>query len=156
MYIRKAVLSDSKALADFNTSMAKETEGINLIPGVIGSGVEAMINNPQMGFYLVVEDAGNIQASLMVTTEWSDWRNGLFWWIQSVYVNQQYRRQGLYRQLYQHVKSLAETDSQVCGFRLYVEHDNHIAQKTYRSLGMEETGYKLYEELKPDTDYLGG
>lgn len=156
MYIRKAVLSDSKALADFNTSMAKETEGIDLIPRVIGSGVEAMINNPQMGFYLVVEDAGNIQASLMVTTEWSDWRNGLFWWIQSVYVNQQYRRQGLYRQLYQHVKSLAKADSQVCGFRLYVEHDNHIAQKTYRSLGMEETDYKLYEELKPDTDYLRG
>lgn len=156
MYIRKAVLSDSKALANFNTSMAKETEGIDLIPRVIGSGVEAMINNPQMGFYLVVEDAGDIQASLMVTTEWSDWRNGLFWWIQSVYVNQQYRRQGLYRQLYQHVKSLAEADSQVCGFRLYVEHDNHIAQKTYRSLGMEETGYKLFEELKPDTDYLGG
>ena len=153
MFIRRAVLSDSKALAEFNISMAKETEGIELIPGVIGSGVEAMINNPQMGFYLVVEDAGEIQASLMVTTEWSDWRNGLFWWIQSVYVNQQYRRQGLYRQLYERVKSLAEAEIHVCGFRLYVEHDNHIAQKTYRSLGMQETSYKLYEELKQHTDY---
>jgi len=153
MYIRRAVLSDSKALAEFNTNMARETEGIELIPSVIGSGVEAMINNPQMGFYLVVEDAGAIQASLMVTTEWSDWRNGLFWWIQSVYVNKQYRRQGLYRQLYQSVKSLAEAESDVRGFRLYVEHDNHIAQKTYQSLGMDETGYKIYEELKPDTNY---
>ena len=153
MYVRRAVLSDSKALAEFNTNMARETEGIELIPSVIGAGVEAMINNPQMGFYLVVEDAGAIQASLMVTTEWSDWRNGLFWWIQSVYVNKQYRRQGLYRQLYQSVKSLAEAESDVCGFRLYVEHDHHIAQKTYQSLGMDETGYKIYEELKQDTNY---
>jgi len=153
MNIRQAVMSDSKALAEFNTSMAKETEGIDLIPSVIGSGVEAMIKNPRMGFYLVVEDAGKIQASLMVTTEWSDWRNGLFWWIQSVYVNEQYRRQGLYRKLYEHLKGLAEAESHVCGFRLYVEHDNYIAQKTYRSLGMDETGYKIYEELKPDTEY---
>jgi len=153
MNIRRAVQSDSKALAEFNTNMARETEGIELIPSVIGSGVKVMIENPQMGFYLVVEDEGKIQASLMVTTEWSDWRNGLFWWIQSVYVNQQYRRQGLYRKLYEHVKSLAEAENHVCGFRLYVEHDNHIAQKTYRPLGMDETSYKMYEELKPDTEY---
>jgi GNAT superfamily N-acetyltransferase len=153
MNIRRAVLSDSKALAEFNTSMARETEGIELIPSVIGSGVKAMIENPQMGFYLVVEDEGKIQASLMITAEWSDWRNGLFWWIQSVYVNQQYRRQGLYRKLYEHVKSLAEAENHVCGFRLYVEHDNQIAQKTYRTLGMDETSYKMYEELKPGTEY---
>ena len=89
----------------------------------------------------------------MVTTEWSDWRNGLFWWIQSVYVRPQNRRQGLYRQLYQAVKSLAEQESNVCGFRLYVEHENARAQETYRSLGMEETAYKLFEELKPNTRY---
>jgi len=153
MNIRRAVPSDNKALAEFNTNMARETEGIELIPSVIGSGVKAMIENPQMGFYLVVEDEGKIQASLMVTTEWSDWRNGLFWWIQSVYVNRQYRRQGLYRKLYEHVKSLAEAENHVCGFRLYVEHDNHIAQNTYRTLGMDETSYKMYEELKPDTEY---
>jgi ribosomal protein S18 acetylase RimI-like enzyme len=153
MNIRRAVPSDSKALAEFNTSMARETEGIELIPSVIGSGVKAMIENPQMGFYLVVEDEGKIQASLMVTTEWSDCRNGLFWWIQSVYVNQQYRRQGLYRKLYEHVKSLAEAENHVCGFRLYVKHDNQIAQKTYRTLGMDETSYKMYEELKPGTEY---
>ena len=153
MKIRRAILSDGKALAEFNANMAKETEDIDLIPAVIRSGVEAMITNPQMGFYLVVEDAGEIQASLMITTEWSDWRNGLFWWIQSVYVNENYRRQGLYRKLYERVKSMAKAEKQVCGFRLYVEHDNHIAQKTYRSLGMEETDYKVYEELKPDTEY---
>ncbi len=153
MNLRRAILDDAQALADFNIDMAHETEGIKLIPEVIHAGVEAMINNPQMGFYLVIEDKGNIAASLMVTTEWSDWRNGLFWWIQSVYVRPQNRRQGMYRQLYQRVKALAEDEANVCGFRLYVEHDNRAAQGTYRSLGMEETVYKVYEEMKSDTRY---
>ena len=151
MNLRHASIEDAQALAEFNINMARETEEVELIPEVILAGVEAMIKNPQMGFYLVVEDQGEIAASLMVTTEWSDWRNGLFWWIQSVYVRPQNRRQGLYRQLYQRVKTLAENETRVCGFRLYVEHDNKAAQSTYRSLGMEETDYKLYEELKPDT-----
>jgi ribosomal protein S18 acetylase RimI-like enzyme len=153
MNIRRATIEDATAIAEFNIKSAMETEGIELIPGVIGAGVKTMINNPQMGFYLVVEDEDGIQASLMITTEWSDWRNGLFWWIQSVYVNQRYRRQGLYRKLYQQVKVLAEAETHVCGFRLYVEQDNHIAQRTYRSLNMEETSYKLFEELKTGTRY---
>ena len=153
MNIRRAIQSDCAALAEFNIAMARETEGIELMPKVIGAGVEAMINNPQMGFYLVFEDNGEIQASLMVTTEWSDWRNGLFWWIQSVYVKESYRRQGLYRKLYERVKSLAEAEKHVCGFRLYVEHENLVAPETYRSLGMTETGYKMFEELKSDTEY---
>ncbi len=153
MNLRRAILDDAQALADFNINMAHETEGIELIPEVIHAGVEAMINNPQMGFYLVIEDKGNIAASLMVTTEWSDWRNGLFWWIQSVYVRPQNRRQGMYRQLYQRVKALAEDEANVCGFRLYVEHDNRTAQGAYRSVGMEETAYKIYEEMKSDTRY---
>jgi len=153
MNIRRATIEDAAALAEFNMKMALETEAIVLIPGVITAGVETMINDPAMGFYLVVEDGGAIQASLMITTEWSDWRNGLFWWVQSVYVNQQYRRQGLYRKLYEQVKTLAEAENNVCGFRLYVEHDNYIAQETYRSLNMEETGYKVFEELKADTSY---
>ncbi len=153
MNLRRATIGDAQALAEFNINMAQETEGIELIPEVIRAGVETMINNPQMGFYLVVEDAGEIAASLMVTTEWSDWRNGLFWWIQSVYVRPRNRRQGLYRQLYHRVKTMAEEESTVCGFRLYVEHDNRLAQETYRALGMERTGYQLYEELKADTRY---
>jgi ribosomal protein S18 acetylase RimI-like enzyme len=112
-----------------------------------------MIDNPQMGFYLVVELDNGIQASLMVTTEWSDWRNGMFWWIQSVYVRPQYRRQGLYRELYERVKELAEQEPAICGFRLYVERDNTAAQQTYRSLGMSETEYKLFEELTPGLEY---
>ena len=153
MIIRQARSDDATALSEFNQKMAYETEGIELIPEVITAGVKAMISNPLMGFYLVAEAEGDIQASLMVTTEWSDWRNGLFWWIQSVYVKPDYRRQGLYRKLYERVKTLAEEEPNVCGFRLYVEHDNTNAQKTYQSLGMEETGYKLYEELKAQTRF---
>ena len=149
MIIRRALSQDVAELAEFNIRTARETEGIELIPEVATAGVRAMIDNPQRGFYLVVELDNNIQASLMVTTEWSDWRNGMFWWIQSVYVRSAYRRQGLYRELYERVKELAEQEPAVCGFRLYVERDNLTAQKTYQSLGMSETDYRLYEERKP-------
>ena len=153
MIIRRAMSQDADELAEFNISMARETEGVDLIPEVIGAGVRAMIDNPQMGFYLVVELDNGIQASLMVTTEWSDWRNGMFWWIQSVYVRPQYRRQGLYRELYARVKEMAEQEPSVCGFRLYVERENRTAQLTYESLGMSETEYRLFEELKSSLEY---
>lgn len=153
MIIRTALSQDAAELTEFNIKMARESEGVELIPEVIGAGVKAMIENPQMGFYLVVELDNGIQASLMVTTEWSDWRNGMFWWIQSVYVRPEYRRQGLYRELYERVKELAEQESSVCGFRLYVENWNIVAQKTYASLGMTETVYKMFGELKPDLEY---
>jgi len=153
MIIRRALSQDIAELADFNIRMARETEGVELIPEVITAGVQTMIDNPQMGFYLVVELDNGIQASLMITTEWSDWRNGIFWWIQSVYVRPGYRRQGLYRELYLRVKELAEQEPAVYGFRLYVERDNIAAQKTYESLGMSETEYKLFEELHPSLEY---
>ena len=153
MNLRRAVIEDTQVLADFNINMAYQTERIKLIPEVTRAGVETMIKNPQMEFYLVAEDQGEIAASLMVTTEWSDWRNGLLWWKQSVYVRPQNQRRGLYRQLYQQVKSLAESETNVCGFRLYVEQGNSAAQATYRSLGMVETAYKLYQEFKPDIRY---
>ncbi len=153
MIIRKAMPDDAAALSEFNQQMALETEAIELIPEVISAGVKTMIENPQMGFYLVAEEQVEILASLMITTEWSDWRNGLFWWVQSVYVKPEHRRRGLYRSLYQHVKDMAEVETGVCGFRLYVEHDNSNAQKTYHSLGMEETDYKLFEELKATTEF---
>ena len=85
----------------------------------------------------------------MLTNEWSDWRNGLFWWIQSVYVQPNHRRRAVYRTMYQHVKQLAAQDDSVCGFRLYVEHENAQAQETYAALGMQKTPYRLFEELKP-------
>ena len=146
--IRRASLTDATEIAEFNINMAKETEGIELIPEIILTGVRKLINNDSLGYYLVAETNQQIVGSLMVTTEWSDWRNGQFWWIQSVYVIPSWRRQGLYRKLYEAVKSLAEKNDNVCGFRLYVEKQNTIAQSTYDNVGMNETHYKMYEELK--------
>ncbi len=149
--VRHGSANDIGALADFNICMALETESLKLKPEVITAGVRGMVERPERGFYLVVEchdtDSPGIVASLMVTTEWSDWRNGLFWWIQSVYVLPDYRRMGLYRRLYDHVRNLAATEPEVCGFRLYVEKDNTRAQATYSTLGMVETDYRLYEQL---------
>ena len=153
MIIRQALSQDAAELAEFNINMAHETGGIKLKPEVIAAGVKTLIKNPQMGFYLLVELDNGIEASLMVTTEWSDWRNAMFWWIQGVYVRPAYRRQGLYRELYERVKELAEQDPSVCGFRLYVERENTVAQKAYQSLGMRETEYKLFEELQQGLEY---
>ncbi len=153
MIIRQASHADIDTLAQFNMKMAFETEGVELKQAVITAGVAGMIDNPQRGFYLVAEQQAAIVAALMITTEWSDWRNGNFWWIQSVYVLPEFRRQGLYRQLYNRIRSMAADDEQVCGFRLYVERNNQVAQQTYRSLGMEETDYLLMEELAKGLEY---
>ena len=126
--------------------MAQETEEKTLLPAVILAGVKALLANPAYGFYLVAEMDEKVVACLMITTEWSDWRNGVFWWIQSVFVIPDYRRQGIYRRMYERVKDLASQEPNVCGFRLYVERDNMRAQSTYRSLGMVETPYRMFEE----------
>ncbi len=147
--IQRATLSHQTAIAQFNAAMALETEDTHLLPHVISAGVAALINNPDRGFYLVATIDGEPVGSLMITFEWSDWRNGLFWWIQSVYVRPDHRGKGVYRALYQAVKTLAHADSNVCGYRLYVEQENERAQKTYKSLGMSKTHYQIYEELKP-------
>ena len=144
--IRRATANDTAAIADFNISMALETEGKHLDPATINQGVANMIANPNMGFYLVAEDNGTVVGSLMVTTEWSDWRNGLFWWIQSVFIVETYRRRGIYGRLYETVKTLAAEADNVCGYRLYVEKDNRPAQLTYENLGMQATDYLMYEE----------
>ena len=151
--IRRANGGDAPTIARFNRAMAWETEGKKLLPEVIADGVASLLANPSMGFYVVIEVDATVVGSLMVTTEWSDWRNGIFWWIQSVYVLPDHRRQGYYRQLYEFVKKQAENNTEVCGFRLYVERDNLTAQRTYSALGMEETGYRLFEELKCDTRF---
>lgn len=146
--IRLAEQDDADALVSFNRDMAMETEGKALEEAVVSAGVRGLLANPALGFYVVAEVGAEVVGSLMVTMEWSDWRNGLFWWVQSVYVRPDHRRKGIYRRLYSFVKDRANEDSGVCGFRLYVEKENGVAQRTYESLGMEETCYKMYEELK--------
>lgn len=148
MRIRLATPADAAVLIEFNGAMALETEGKNLLPDVIGAGVRGLLDNPVAGFYVLAETE-RVIAALMITKEWSDWRNGSFWWIQSVYVRPEARRQGVYRRLYRHVQEMAAKDARVCGFRLYVERENSAAQATYAALGMKETRYLVFEELKP-------
>ncbi len=146
--IRFAREDDQPILVQFNRAMARETESKELVTDIVSAGVDALLKNPELGFYVLAELKSRVVGSLMVTTEWSDWRNGSFWWIQSVYVLPEVRRQGIYRRLYEFVKVESEKNENVCGYRLYVEKDNLAAQRTYTSLGMAETNYKLYEELK--------
>jgi ribosomal protein S18 acetylase RimI-like enzyme len=147
--VRRAAARDREVLVEFNLAMARETEAKELAPEVLRAGVAHFIERPQYGFYVVAEDAGGVVGSLMITYEWSDWRDGLFWWIQSVYVRPADRRRGVYRRLYEHVKRLAAADGgEVRGFRLYVEKENRVAQATYERLGMAETHYRMYEELR--------
>jgi len=148
--IRNATSQDAEKIVHFNKSMARETEDKHLDDQILTSGVNAVLNDPKCGFYLVAEVEGNVVASLMITNEWSDWRDGVFWWIQSVYVDPDFRRRGIFRAMYKEARNRAASDSKVCGCRLYVEQDNTAAQKTYASLGFKETNYKLYEEIFPN------
>jgi ribosomal protein S18 acetylase RimI-like enzyme len=154
MNIRLANNQDLIAIVAFNRAMALETEGKNLILDVITQGVANLLAQPQRGFYVVAEVDGVSAGSLMITTEWSDWRDGDFWWIQSVYVKPEFRKLGVYRAMYAFVQSLAAAKPNVCGFRLYVERENITAQKTYASLGMQETHYNIFESLKPGIRFL--
>ena len=148
--IRLAELSDAKEIANFNQIMAQETEGKVLQPDVILAGVNTLLKDPSQGFYIVAELDSKVVGCLMITREWSDWRNGVFWWIQSVFVQKEYRRRGIYRRMYEFIKELASNEEDVCGFRLYVEQDNNIAQETYSALGMKQLPYLMFEESKPD------
>ena len=125
--------------------MASETEGMALNEDVVRPGVAAVLANDSLGFYLVAEIDGNPAGQLMVTYEWSDWRNGLWWWIQSVYVRPEHRRKGVYTALHRHISEAAQAAGGVCGIRLYVEQENTTAQQVYQSLDMYHTRYHMYE-----------
>lgn len=145
--IRTASLEDAPLLSSHNCAMALETEDKILDPVASLAGVEGLFERPQFGFYLVAEVDSVPAATLMVTYEWSDWRNGLFWWIQSVYVKAEYRRQGIYRAMYQQLQAMAEASSvPVCGFRLYAETENSKAQATYKDCGMKLCDYVMFEQ----------
>jgi GNAT superfamily N-acetyltransferase len=147
MNIRLAEKTDAAALVDFNQAMALETEGKNLDEEILQSGVESVFHDEKKGFYVVAEEGGQIIGGLMITFEWSDWRDGWFWWIQSVYILPAERGRGIYRFLYEFVKTRAEAQKDVCGFRLYVEKENERAQKVYEKLGMQPSHYLMYEEM---------
>ncbi len=145
--IRIAVKEDASALVEFNQAMALETEGKRLETEVLTRGVEAVFGDEKKGFYIVAEnEKGKIIGGLMVTFEWSDWRNLWFWWIQSVYILPEGRGKRIYSQLYEFAKEKAREQGDVFGFRLYVEHENTHAQKVYEKVGMEASHYLMYEE----------
>lgn len=143
--IRPATPSDAQTLARFNALMAEETEHRELDAVRLLAGVEALFQEPSRGLYYVAEADGNVVGQLMLTYEWSDWRNGTFWWIQSVYVDKAFRGTGVFKALYNHVLTMARNQPDICGLRLYVEHDNTAAKQTYKRLGMEKTPYEMYE-----------
>ena len=144
--IRRAVADDIDRIVEFNLAMARESEDKGLDIETLRAGVAAVLAEPANGFYLMAEADGRPAGSLMVTTEWSDWRNGRFWWIQSVFVAREHRRLGIYSRLHDSVRRAAQADGQCCGLRLYVERNNIGAQATYARLGMAPTHYDLFEE----------
>lgn len=146
MIIRKARPEDTQALVDFNQAMAMETEGLQLNTDTLLRGVTRLLSSADRGFYLVAEHDNEILGSLMVTFEWSDWQAKDYYWIQSVYIRPQSRRQGIYKRLYQQVKQEAEQSGGAASFRLYVEQDNQTAQNTYEALGMSQSHYLMFEQ----------
>ena len=142
---REATNTDAIIIADFNASMAKETENIELDRERLRKGTEALLANSSKGLYYLAEADGKIVGQLLITYEWSDWRNATFWWIQSVYVHPEYRRQGIFRSLYRSIETIARKRGDVCGLRLYVDTSNKRAQQTYEALGMKHSHYQMMD-----------
>ena len=145
MKITQPGIEDINSLVDFNIKMAKETENKILNKKIVTKGVSEVLNDTTLGYYVIAKNKNTILGSLMITYEWSDWRNGMFWWIQSVYVEKEYRQQGVYKKMYSYIKDKALKDNSCTGIRLYVEQENKIAQSVYTKLEMKETHYKLFE-----------
>lgn len=145
--IRKAISEDASVIADFQQKMAWETEQLTLEKSILVPGVNAVFVNPARGQYWIAEENGIVIASLLITYEWSDWRNTSVWWIQSVYVLPEFRRKGTFRLMYYHIRNEADRQG-VAGLRLYVETNNTRAQKTYEALGMQKEHYQMYEWLR--------
>ena len=149
LLIREARREDSAAIIEFQLAMAQETEDVALDRDVLTRGVAALFDTPSLGRYYVAEADGRVIASLMITYEWSDWRNGMVWWIQSVYTVPEFRRRGIYAALYAHIRSHVEPDPNIRGIRLYVDNRNTAAQEVYKRLGMEGEHYRVFEWMKP-------
>jgi ribosomal protein S18 acetylase RimI-like enzyme len=143
--IRRATVADAPIIADFNCRLAWESEHLTLDEPTVLAGVTALLADPAKGFYTVAEHHGEIVGQTLITFEWSDWRNGWFWWIQSVYVRADARRGGVFRSLYEALQAAAIADPTVIGLRLYVESANERAQLTYAKLGLVPTDYRMME-----------
>ena len=143
--IRRGTLADHATVVGFNRALARETEGRDLDPARLSPGVAAALSDPGKGLYWLADAAGSVVGQLMVTLEWSDWRNGWFWWLQSVYVAPAWRGRGVFRSLAAAVEKEARSQADVCGLRLYMEPHNHRARAAYARLGWLPAGYELLE-----------
>ncbi len=143
--IRKAERKDAAVIAHFNAAMAEETEHLKLDTARLLQGVNGLFDKTDYGFYLLAEINNEIAGQLMITYEWSDWRNGVFWWIQSVYVKPEFRAHGVFKSLYNYTVEQAKAAGNICGLRLYVEKENARAHHVYEKLGMKSTHYDMYE-----------
>ncbi len=149
--VRESTPGDRAHIVGFQQQMALETEGKTLDRELLERGVASVFQCSEKGFYVVAESDGQIVGSLLITYEWSDWRNANFWWIQSVYVEPEFRKRGVYTALYRHVEDEARASGDVCGIRLYVDEENKRAQTVYHQLGMHRSRYFMYEseEITP-------
>ena len=147
--VRDARASDHAVIVEFNARLAEESEGKRLDRAVLDRGVAAALAEPDRLRYWVAEDeeSGRVIGQAAVTREWSDWRDGWLWWLQSVYVHPEHRRRGVFRALYDAIRDSARAEADVIGLRLYVETENARAQETYQALGMKPGGYHVYEDL---------
>lgn len=143
--IRDAVAADADTIVAFNQALARESEGREIDGPTLTRGVARALADPTCGRYFMADEAGRPIGQTLITHEWSDWRCGWFWWIQSVYVIPERRRQGVFRGLYEHIAAAARRQGDVCGLRLYVEDHNTAGQATYAALGMVRTGYHVLE-----------
>jgi len=145
--VRRATMSDLKTIVSFNTALARETEHRVLDTQILQAGVEALLQDPGKGWYAVAEQSLIVVGQILVTFEWSDWRNGNFWWLQSLYVHPDHRQKGIFRQIYDYVQAQAHLNREgICGFRLYVEENNHQAHQAYANFGFQKTAYHMYEK----------
>jgi ribosomal protein S18 acetylase RimI-like enzyme len=145
--VARATIDNLSDIVSFQIAMALETEGINLDEAVITSGVKAVFDDPSKGVYFIVKDGDKAIASNLITYEWSDWRNRNIWWIQSVYVRPEYRKQGVFKTLYNHLKEQVELNN-IGGLRLYVDKTNTRANEVYTRLGMDGEHYDYFEWMK--------
>ena len=145
--IRESRPQDLEVIVRFNSAMALETEGKILKPEIVTRGVKRALEDPERSRYFLAESDGKVIGQIMFTLEWSDWRDAWFWWIQSVFVDPDYRGRGVFSRLYRFLYDLARDDPEVCGLRLYVETANDHAQNVYHALGMEKTGYLVMEAV---------
>jgi len=149
LLIRRAGPADAAIITRFNLHLAAETEDLRLDPACVAAGVAAVLADAAKGVYFLAELGGAVAGQTMITYEWSDWRNGLIWWLQSVYVSPEFRRQGVFRALFDHLLGEAARQPQVCALRLYMHRDNVAARRTYERAGMVQTHYEVFEYDNP-------